>query len=68
MKGPGTGPLSWTVALLPFYEQGALYNAVNFAADRRRSPNLLHGLLRQDRHADLSFGEPKVGPWIPRTW
>jgi prepilin-type N-terminal cleavage/methylation domain-containing protein/prepilin-type processing-associated H-X9-DG protein len=62
--GGGNWPTGWAVALLPFYEQGALYNTVNFSATVDAPPNL--STLSFTKIATLVCPSEnlKVGPWI----
>jgi prepilin-type N-terminal cleavage/methylation domain-containing protein/prepilin-type processing-associated H-X9-DG protein len=63
-SGGGNWPTGWAVALLPFYEQGALYNAVNFSATVDAPPNL--STLSYTKIATLLCPSEnlKIGPWI----
>jgi prepilin-type N-terminal cleavage/methylation domain-containing protein/prepilin-type processing-associated H-X9-DG protein len=59
---PGDWPMSWAVALLPFYEQGPLYNSVNYDYG---APQPYNNTISQTKVATLvcpseSF---KIGPW-----
>jgi prepilin-type N-terminal cleavage/methylation domain-containing protein/prepilin-type processing-associated H-X9-DG protein len=71
VAGPQVGldwPMNWAVALLPFIEQGALYNSVNYSAGAEDPPNLV--TVTETKVAALvcpseSF---KVGPWVFTSW
>jgi prepilin-type N-terminal cleavage/methylation domain-containing protein/prepilin-type processing-associated H-X9-DG protein len=60
---PGDWPLSWAVALLPFYEQGPLYNAANmsYGAPQPYNNTVSYSKLSALICPSESF---KVGPWI----
>ena len=64
VKGPGNWPTSWTVSLLPFFEQTMLYNATNFSATIDDPPNL-YTLSYTKVNALICPSESQVvGPWI----
>jgi prepilin-type N-terminal cleavage/methylation domain-containing protein/prepilin-type processing-associated H-X9-DG protein len=65
VKGPGNWPTSWTVSLLPFFEQGALYNGVNFAATIDDPPNLSTVSYTKVATLICPSESQTVGPWIP---
>ena len=64
VTGDGNWPTSWTVSLLPFFEQMALYNAVNFSATCDDPPNL--STLSYSKLSALICPSESVavGPWI----
>jgi prepilin-type N-terminal cleavage/methylation domain-containing protein/prepilin-type processing-associated H-X9-DG protein len=64
VKGPGNWPTSWTVSLLPFYEQGALYNATNFAATIDDPPNLYTLAYAKVSTLICPSESVALGPWI----
>ncbi len=61
----GNWPPGWATALLPFYEQGSLYNSVNFSFSVDGPANL--STLSFTKVATLlcPSEDVKVGPWIP---
>jgi prepilin-type N-terminal cleavage/methylation domain-containing protein/prepilin-type processing-associated H-X9-DG protein len=62
--GGGNWPTGWAVALLPFYEQGPLYNAVNFSATVDAPPNLSTISFTKIASLQCPSENLKVGPWI----
>jgi prepilin-type N-terminal cleavage/methylation domain-containing protein/prepilin-type processing-associated H-X9-DG protein len=64
----GDWPLSWGVALLPFYEQSALYNAVNFAGDggccQAADANYLTLAFTKVSTLICPSENLKTGPWV----
>jgi prepilin-type N-terminal cleavage/methylation domain-containing protein/prepilin-type processing-associated H-X9-DG protein len=64
VKGPGNWPTSWTVSLLPFFEQTALYNAVNFAATVDDPPNLYTVSYSKVSSLICPSEDQTIGPWI----
>jgi prepilin-type N-terminal cleavage/methylation domain-containing protein/prepilin-type processing-associated H-X9-DG protein len=60
----GGWPLAWTVALLPFIEQGPLFNATNYSAGMGDPPN--QNTITSTKIAALLCPSEnlKVGPWI----
>ncbi len=65
VKGPGNWPTSWTVSLLPFFLLARSTTESISAATIDDPLNLSTRLLHEDRHVDLSFGEPDRRPVDP---
>jgi prepilin-type N-terminal cleavage/methylation domain-containing protein/prepilin-type processing-associated H-X9-DG protein len=60
--------LSWAVTLLPFIEQGPLYNAVNFDFGSLTQPNLNTITYNKVNTLICPSESYKVGPWIPPSF
>ena len=70
INGPGANnawPASWATVLLPYFEQGALYNAFNFSSSTVYAPNYNTINFVKILRVELSFGEPEGGAMaLPR--
>jgi prepilin-type N-terminal cleavage/methylation domain-containing protein/prepilin-type processing-associated H-X9-DG protein len=62
--GGGPWPMTWAVALLPFYEQGALYNTVNFSYGAFDAPNYYTVSLTKVPTLVCPSESIMVGPWV----
>ncbi len=61
----GAFPLNWAVVLLPFYEQGTLYNATNFTSDGASDAiNFNTITLTKVSTLNCPSENMKVGPWV----
>ena len=57
-------PMSWAVALLPFFEQTALYNTVNFSFGAEDQANLLTVSYAKVGSLICPSEDFKTGPWV----
>jgi prepilin-type N-terminal cleavage/methylation domain-containing protein/prepilin-type processing-associated H-X9-DG protein len=66
--GGGPWPLTWAVALLPFYEQAQLYNAANYSGGAFDNQNV--GTLSSTRINTLNCPSENIrtGPWIAQNF
>jgi prepilin-type N-terminal cleavage/methylation domain-containing protein/prepilin-type processing-associated H-X9-DG protein len=60
----GDWPLNWAVALLPFYEQGALYNCVNYDYAAQDAANYYTLSLTKLAVLICPSESFKIGPWV----
>ncbi len=60
----GGWPLGWAVAVLPFIEQSALYNATNQAAGISDPPNYYTVTMTKVSALQCPSESLKVGPWL----
>ncbi|MGP0068324.1 MAG: DUF1559 domain-containing protein [Isosphaeraceae bacterium] len=60
----GSWPLNWAVFLLPFYEQGPLYNAANFSYGAQDAPNLSTLTIVNINSLICPSEDMSTGPWV----
>jgi prepilin-type N-terminal cleavage/methylation domain-containing protein/prepilin-type processing-associated H-X9-DG protein len=60
----GGWPLAWMVTLLPYCEQGPLYNAANFSAGMSDPPNMNTITSTKVAAYQCPSENLKVGPWV----
>jgi prepilin-type N-terminal cleavage/methylation domain-containing protein/prepilin-type processing-associated H-X9-DG protein len=67
INGPGANnawPASWATVLLPYFEQGALYNAFNFSSSTVYAPNYNTINFVKISVLNCPSENLKVGPWL----
>jgi prepilin-type N-terminal cleavage/methylation domain-containing protein/prepilin-type processing-associated H-X9-DG protein len=62
--GGGPWPMTWAVALLPYFEQGALYSTVNFSAGAFDPPDYYTLSFTKVATLNCPSENLKVGPWV----
>jgi len=65
---PGDWPLSWAVALLPFYEQSQLYNAANYDYGAPQAYNLTTVTYTKVATLICPSESFKTGPWVATSF
>jgi prepilin-type N-terminal cleavage/methylation domain-containing protein/prepilin-type processing-associated H-X9-DG protein len=61
-------PMNWATALLPFYEQGTLYNSVNYSYGSEDPQNLQTITLTKIGVLVCPSESYKLGPWVSTSF